>query len=34
LRGLWTDYEPQMDAFVTRAFDPPSAPTYGVPGDV
>ncbi|HUF44348.1 MAG TPA: DUF1028 domain-containing protein [Aestuariivirgaceae bacterium] len=34
LRGLWTDYEPQMDAYVTRALDPPSAPTYGVPGDV
>lgn len=34
LRGLWTDYEPQMDAYVTRALDPPSAPVYGVPGDV
>ena len=33
LRGLWTDYEPQMDAYVTRALDPPSAPVYGVPGD-
>lgn len=34
LRRLWTDYEPQMDAYVTRAVDPPSAPSYGVPGDV
>lgn len=34
LRRLWTDYEPQMNAYVTRAIDPPSAPTYGVPGDV
>lgn len=34
LRGLWTDYEPQMEAYVTRALDPPSAPTYGVAGDV
>jgi uncharacterized Ntn-hydrolase superfamily protein len=33
LRRLWSDYEPQMDAYLTRALDPPSAPTYGVPGD-
>ena len=34
LRGLWTDYQPQMDAYLIRAVDPPSAPSYGVPGDV
>lgn len=33
LRRLWTDYEPQMEAYLIRALDPPSAPTYGVPGD-
>jgi len=26
-------YEPQMDAYVTRALDPRKAPSYGVPGD-
>ena len=34
LRGLWTDYEPQMQDYVTRALDPASAPAYGVPGDL
>jgi len=29
----WKVYEPQMDAYVTRALDPRSAPSYGVPGD-
>lgn len=29
----WTVYRPQMDAYVTRALDPRSAPSYGVPGD-
>jgi uncharacterized Ntn-hydrolase superfamily protein len=33
LRRLWTDYEPQMHAYLIRALDPPSAPTYGVPGN-
>lgn len=33
LRSLWTAYEPQMNDYVTRALDPPSAPSYGVPGD-
>lgn len=33
LRRLWTDYEPQMEAYLIRALDPPSAPSYGVPGD-
>jgi len=33
LRALWTDYEPQMNDYVTRAVDPSAAPSYGVPGD-
>lgn len=33
LSKLWEDYEPQMQAYVTRAIDPLGAPSYGVPGD-
>jgi uncharacterized Ntn-hydrolase superfamily protein len=33
LRALWVAYEPQMEAYVTRALDPRDAPSYGVPGD-
>lgn len=33
LRRLWTDYEPQMQDYVTRALNPGAAPSYGVPGD-
>jgi uncharacterized Ntn-hydrolase superfamily protein len=33
LDEAWKVYEPQMDAYVTRALDPSSAPSYGVPGD-
>lgn len=33
LRRLWTAYEPQMEAYRTRAIDPTEAPSYGVPGD-
>lgn len=33
LRRLWTDYEPQMQAYVDRALNPAAAPRYGVPGD-
>ena len=33
LRALWQLYEPQMEDYVTRALDPRSAPSYGVPGD-
>ena len=29
----WAVYRPQMDAYVARALDPSSAPSYGVPGD-
>jgi uncharacterized Ntn-hydrolase superfamily protein len=33
LRDLWTLWQPQMHAYVTRALDPAAAPGYGVPGD-
>jgi uncharacterized Ntn-hydrolase superfamily protein len=33
LRRLWTDYEPQMNAYLTRALNPSGAPSYGVAGD-
>lgn len=33
LRRLWTLYEPQMQAYITRAKDPASAESFGVPGD-
>lgn len=33
LRTLWEIWRPQMDDYVTRALDPASAPSYGVPGD-
>jgi uncharacterized Ntn-hydrolase superfamily protein len=33
LNTLWLAYEPQMQAYVTRALDPREAPSYGVPGD-
>ncbi|WP_449433974.1 DUF1028 domain-containing protein [Pseudomonas putida] len=33
LRQLWQRYEGEMQAYVTRAINPASAPSYGVPGD-
>ena len=33
LERLWALYEPQLEAYVTRAIDPSSAPNFGVPGD-
>lgn len=33
LRKLWHIYAPQLEDYVTRALDPASAPSYGVPGD-
>lgn len=33
LTEAWKVFKPQMDAYVTRALDPRSAPSYGVPGD-
>jgi uncharacterized Ntn-hydrolase superfamily protein len=34
LRRLWTDYEPQMQAYLDRAMHPEVAPSYGVVGDL
>ena len=33
LERLWETYEPQLEAYVMRALDPTSAPSFGVPGD-
>ncbi len=33
LEVLWRLWRPLKDDYVTRALDPASAPTYGVPGD-
>lgn len=33
LARLWELWKPQMDAYVTRALNPSTAPSYGVPGD-
>lgn len=33
LAALWEIYEPQLEDYVTRARDPASAPSFGVPGD-
>jgi uncharacterized Ntn-hydrolase superfamily protein len=33
LMRLWTVWEPQMEAYVTRALNPSGAPSYGVPGE-
>ena len=33
LRKLWQIYQPQLDAYVTRALNPTGAPSFGVPGD-
>lgn len=33
LRALWLQYQPQMQAYITRAHNPKDAPSYGVPGD-
>jgi uncharacterized Ntn-hydrolase superfamily protein len=32
LADLWDLWKPQLEAYVTRALDPESAPSYGVPG--
>ena len=29
----WDIYKPQIDAYIQRALDPSTAPSYGVPGD-
>ena len=33
LQAGWEVYEPQIDDYVTRAYQPDDAPSYGVPGD-
>ena len=33
LARLWALWQPQLDAYVTRALDPDAAPSYGVPGE-
>jgi uncharacterized Ntn-hydrolase superfamily protein len=33
LAALWRVWQPQMHDYVTRALDPSTAPSYGVPGD-
>ncbi|WP_027858644.1 DUF1028 domain-containing protein [Marinobacterium jannaschii] len=33
LRMVWQNYQPQMQAYITRALDPANAESYGVPGD-
>jgi len=33
LAGLWRAYQPQMQDYLTRALNPATAPSYGVPGD-
>ena len=33
LRGLWTAYQGEMQAYLDRALNPSAAPSYGVPGD-
>ena len=33
MRKGWQVYEPQIDDYVTRAYAPEDAPSYGVPGD-
>lgn len=33
LHSLWQSYEPQLNDYITRALDPTTAPSYGVPGD-
>lgn len=34
LQTIWNEYEPQLADYVTRAFNPEAAPSYGVPGDL
>ncbi len=33
LRMVWSNYQPQMNAYITRAIDPANSESYGVPGD-
>jgi uncharacterized Ntn-hydrolase superfamily protein len=33
MQAGWAVYEPQIEDYITRAYDPEAAPSYGVPGD-
>ena len=33
LRQIWKEYEPQLEAYITRAINPAQSTSYGVPGD-
>ena len=33
IKTAWDIYKPQMDAYLTRALNPASAPSYALPGD-
>ena len=33
LFSIWEEYQPQMDAYITRATNPDESESYGVPGD-
>ncbi|MDE0111625.1 MAG: DUF1028 domain-containing protein, partial [Albidovulum sp.] len=33
LDRVWSLYKPQLEDYVSRALNPESAPSYGVPGD-
>ncbi len=33
LQNIWKEYQPQMDAYITRAINPDESESYGVPGD-
>jgi len=34
LHKIWNEYQPQLEAYLTRALNPDDAPSYGVPGDI
>jgi uncharacterized Ntn-hydrolase superfamily protein len=34
LYATWKVYEPQLQAYITRALDPRAAPSFGVPGNL
>ncbi len=34
LQKIWNEYQPQLEAYLTRALNPDDAPSYGVPGDM
>ncbi|HCH32673.1 MAG TPA: hypothetical protein DE045_07015 [Oceanospirillaceae bacterium] len=33
LHSIWREYQPQMQAYTTRAVDPANSEFHGVPGD-